>query len=337
MMSPIVLLPSNRLQTPGGPPPRFGIADAFARRGFAAEVIDVNALPRNPFFGRASLYASIDPWRAVTVLLRRRCARAVISYYQSGALLILALRRWLGFRPPVIIVDVGDDTNWPMRARIVAYCLKRADAVFSFSRDQVADLAARHPGVKVHFLPQQIDTRFFSPVSGEGEYILSVGGDVSRDYATLAAAVFDLGQPVVLRTDLVTPDPSRPHVTIASRGSEEDLRTLYRKARIVVVPLLDMRHPGGITTLLEAFACGKPVVVSDARGVRDYLLHEQNCLVVPCGDVEAMRSAVVRLLDDAGLRDRLGRAARQYAVSELSQDRYAARLMEFLTPLQVRG
>lgn len=333
MTPPIVLLPSNRLSRPGAPL-RFPIADAFARLGFAAEVLDVNAAPRNPLAGKASLFASIDPWRAATVLFGRRKARAVVSYYQSGALLILALRRLLGFTPPVVIVDIGDDSNWPTRARIVAYCVRRADAVFCFAREQVAYLARQYPGINVRFLPQQIDTQLYKPGESESDYILSIGNDISRDYATLAEAVFDLGVPVVLRTDIVEPDPRRPHVVLAPRGSEADLRALYQDARIVVLPLKDMRHPGGISSLLEAFACGKAVVVSAARGVIDYLRHEDNCLVVPCGDPDGLRSAVIRLLEDRTLREKLGRAARAYAESELSQDRYVRRLAEALASLR---
>jgi glycosyltransferase involved in cell wall biosynthesis len=326
----VVLLPSNRQQRPDGSRPRFGIADAFERLGFAAEVLDVNEQPRNPLAGRASLFASIDPWRALTVLFRRRKARAIISYYQSGALAILALRRLLGFKPPVVIVDIGDDSNWPMRARIVSYCVRRADAVFCFSRDQVAGLVERHPGAKCRFLPQQIDTAFFMPGSGEGDYILAVGDDLSRDYQTFVQAVEGVSEPVIVRSSKVTP---RAGTTIAPRGSEEALRALYQGAKIVVIALHDMRHPGGISTLLEAYACGKPVVVSNARGVRDYLAHEQHCLVVPCGDADGLKAAVRRLLADADLRKRLGTAARRYAETELSQELYAKRLIDAIAAL----
>lgn len=330
MMPRVVLLPSNRQQRPDGSRPRFGIADAFEQLGFAAEVLDVNERPRNPLAGRASLFASIDPWRAMTVLFRRRKAHAIISYYQSGALVILALRRLLGFTPPVVIVDIGDDSNWPMRARIVSYCVRRADAVFCFSRDQVAGLAERHPGAKCQFLPQQIDTAFFAPEHGEGDYILAVGDDISRDYVAFVAAVDGLDVPVVVRSSKVSP---RAGLTIAPRGSEEALRALYQGAKIVVIALHDMRHPGGISTLLEAYACGKPVIVSNARGVRDYLAHEQHCLVVPCGDIHALKAAIRRLIADHDLRERLGAAARRYAETELSQDLYAARLCDAIAAL----
>lgn len=330
MTGRILLLPSNRLQKPGAPPPKFGIADALVRAGFEAEVLDVNAAPRNPAARKPSLYASIDPWRAFTVLLFRRKAKAVVSYYQSGALLILALRRLFAFKPKVVIVDIGDVTNWPMRARIVSYCIVRADAVFCFAADQAEDLRRRYPRATIRVLPQQIDTELFRPGSEEGDYLLSVGDDISRDYETLANAVFDLGVPVTLRTGKAIHHKA---VTVAPRGSDADLIALYRGAKIVVVPLHDMCHPGGISTLLEAFACGNAVVACSARGIRDYLHHEENCLTVPCGDAEALRSAVVRLLGDDALRTRLGRAARHYAETELSQDRYARRLSAAIAAL----
>ncbi len=329
----IDLLPSNRqaemLRASGETLNRLGVPQALERLGFRVAFLDVHTKPWNPLAGHPSLFSSIDPLRACDVLFHHRKALAIISYYQSGVLLVLALRRLLGFRPKVAIIDIGDDVGWRVRARIVEFCIARADAVFTFASEQALYLRHKYRTDNVHFLRQQVDTLFFAPdTAEEGDYLLSVCGDVSRDYATLKQAVFDSGMPIVLRTNLVQPEPTRyPHVkVIAERQSDAQLRELYRRAKIVVLPLKDMLHPGGITTLLEAFACGNAVVVSDSRGVRDYLRDGENCLVVPCEDPVALRSATERLLADSALRARLGRGARAYAESELSQDRHAQRL-----------
>lgn len=315
---------------------RLGVPQALERQGFRVAFLDVHAKPWNPLAGRPSLFSSIDPLRACDVLFRHRKALTIISYYQSGVLLVLALRRLLGFKPKVAIIDIGDDVGWRVRARIVEFCIARADAVFTFASEQASYLRRKYGTDNVHFLCQQADTVFFSPgTAEEGDYVLSVGGDVSRDYGTLKQAVFDLGIPIVLRTNLVQEEPARyPHVkVITERQSDAQLRELYRRARIVVLPLKDMLHPGGITTLLEAFACGSAVVVSDSRGVRDYLRDGENCLVVPSEDPVALRSAVERLLADSALRERLGRGARSYARTELSQDRHAQRLASAIRDL----
>lgn len=331
-----MLLPSNRqreLLKTGGLN-RLGVPQALERLGFEVEFLDVHKAPLNPLAGKPSLFSSIDPLRALQVLLARRKARAVVSYYQSGALLILALRRWLGFKPLVGIIDIGDDAGWRVRARIVAYCIARVDVVFTFASEQAAYLSEKYRTDKVHFLRQQVDTEFFTPGQGNGGgYVLMVGSDASRDLSTLTKAMFDLGTPVVMRTNLpVQACPS--HVTLIRENlNDEGLRSLYRDADIVVLPLHDTLYPGGITTLLEAFACGKPVVASNSRGIRDYLQDGQNCLVVPCGDDAALRAAVERLLNDAELRQRLGLGARIYAEEQLSQDRHAERLINALSQI----
>lgn len=337
----IVMLPSNRQRDLIGNRSdclnRLGVAEALERLGFRVDFLDVHDRPWNPLAGRPSLFSSIDPLRAAHVLFGRRRARAVISYYQSGVLIVLALRRVLGFRPAVVIIDIGDDEGWRVRTRIVSFCIARADAVFTFASDQAAYLAAKYRTNAIRFLRQQTDTEFFRP-GGEAEedFVLAVGGDISRDYATLEKAIFDLGIPVVLRTTLMAEDRARFHnlTVVRDRLSDLGLRSLYRRAGIVALPLKDMRHPGGITTLLEALACGKAVVASDSRGVRDYLHHEQNCLVVPCGDVGALREAILRLRNDPELRRRLGRNARAYAEKELSQPVHAERLAAAIRSLR---
>jgi len=57
--------------------------------------------------------------------------------------------------------------------------------------------------------------------------------------------------------------------------------------------------------LIEAMAAGVPVVATDAPGIRDVVRHEQNGLLVPVGDPEALAGAIVRLAEDADLRRRL--------------------------------
>ena len=59
---------------------------------------------------------------------------------------------------------------------------------------------------------------------------------------------------------------------------------------------------------LEAMACGAPVVVTDSRGVREYARNGANCLMVPARDQGALAEAIVRLLLDRTLADRLGAA-----------------------------
>lgn len=62
-------------------------------------------------------------------------------------------------------------------------------------------------------------------------------------------------------------------------------------------------------SLLEAMACGLPVIASDVGGVSEILIHEQNGLLVPSRDVMALVSALRRLVSDGALRRTLGTEA----------------------------
>jgi len=57
--------------------------------------------------------------------------------------------------------------------------------------------------------------------------------------------------------------------------------------------------------LIEAMAAGVPVVATNAPGIRDVVQHEENGLLVPVGDVDALRQAIKRVVGDAALRARL--------------------------------
>jgi glycosyltransferase involved in cell wall biosynthesis len=78
--------------------------------------------------------------------------------------------------------------------------------------------------------------------------------------------------------------------------------------------------------LLEAQSWGLAVVASDIPANRALVDDGINGLVVPVGDVDALAAAVIRLLDDAALRARLGRAARERVAREFAMDSVVDRL-----------
>jgi glycosyltransferase involved in cell wall biosynthesis len=72
---------------------------------------------------------------------------------------------------------------------------------------------------------------------------------------------------------------------------------------------------------LEAQAAGVPVVVTDAGGSREAIRHEETGLVVPKADPAKLSQAMLRLLDDPGLRRRMGAAGTARAKREFTMER----------------
>lgn len=89
---------------------------------------------------------------------------------------------------------------------------------------------------------------------------------------------------------------------------------LYQAADIAAVPSL-WREPFGLVAV-EAMAAGLPVVASDTGGLSDIVRPGETGLLVPPGDAEALAAALETLLDDAGLRARMGAAGRIQAETE---------------------
>ena len=107
---------------------------------------------------------------------------------------------------------------------------------------------------------------------------------------------------------------------------------IYNGAQIFVQPSLYEGHP---KTLIEAMACGLPVVGSRVPGIADLVRDGVNGMLCE-PDAGGIRAALETLLADSPLRDRLGAEARRLAVDQFSLDRIAEQEFELLTRLRAQ-
>ena len=80
----------------------------------------------------------------------------------------------------------------------------------------------------------------------------------------------------------------------------------------------------------EYMAMGLPVVTINVAGLNEIARNEQEGLLYPEGDLDALRAAIVRLCDDAALATRLGQAARARVVENFSWQKHAELLEDVL-------
>jgi D-inositol-3-phosphate glycosyltransferase len=99
----------------------------------------------------------------------------------------------------------------------------------------------------------------------------------------------------------------------------DELERLYGRAAVVACP---SRREGFGVVCAEAMAHGRPVVAGDVGGLRDLVVNEETGLLVPPGDVGALRNALQRLLADPGLRRRLGEAGRARIAEHFTWQRF---------------
>lgn len=226
---------------------------------------------------------------------------------------------------------------------------------------EIAAQRLRVPPGKLHHVMPPVDERFWYPLSVPLEdQICSVGWE-ARDYGTLVRAVSGLPvraeiaigiqdfSSSAMETDgqghsqprrfesiggrfthplyqkwraQVLAEGVPPNVSIHNQLSQQALRELYARSRFVVVPLHEADFDAGVTTLCEAMAMGKAVIVTRTQGQADVVREGVSGLYVPPGDARALRQAIEHLLRHPEAAARMGRAGRELAEANHTLDHY---------------
>lgn len=93
-------------------------------------------------------------------------------------------------------------------------------------------------------------------------------------------------------------------------GFRSDIASIFAMSHIVVLPSYGEGIP---KVLVEAAACGRPVVTTDIPGCREAIAPDQSGLLVPPRDARALADAIKHLIENADLRRRMGRTGRRFA------------------------
>ncbi len=187
-----------------------------------------------------------------------------------------------------------------------------------------ADVVEHHPGINLQrYRPVPRRERARPKVLFVGGRFLEKGGE-----DLLAALGGQLGRNVDL--DLVTPAdvPERPGVRVHRLApSDERLLDLQQQADVLCLPTYGDTNPWA---LLEAMACGTPVISTGVGGIPDMLDDGGAGVLVPYGDPRALGEAVFALLADPQRREQLAGRARTRCEERYDARRQFARLAALL-------
>lgn len=221
--------------------------------------------------------------------------------------------------------------------------IRHLDAVILMSRSQRSFFEEHLDPERIFCVPHGIDTHAFAPDSGRpsengARTCLFVGShqrdiEVLRDVATrVVARRSDVRFVVVSDRKVLAELAGLRQVELLHDVQEDELLRLYQSAALLIQPLEDCTANNAI---LEGLSCGLPVVATSVGGVGDYL--DETCgILVPPRDADQMVAAVLRVLEEPGLRRRLSLAARQKAL-EFDWSRSVAQLTSIYARLLEPG
>jgi len=243
--------------------------------------------------------------------------------------------------------DIFQVTRNPVGAWITRETLYRCDLIVALSRalqERVIRLGV-DPS-KIYVIPNGVDTTQFTPLDKKSRepLILFVGSLIPRkgvNYLLQAMPYVFLSVPEY-RLVIVGEGPEKPflhqltkdlgiedRVSFVGDQPHQEVKRWMQRARVLVLPSLE---EGMGVVLVEALACGTPVVASCIDGIKDVVTPEVGILVPPA-DSKAMSEAIVEILRDPERWAEASRSARARAEMYYRWDKIAKRYVELYQTL----
>lgn len=237
----------------------------------------------------------------------RRSARARVL----GGVLGSLLRHRLGRRGVAVLVQNPDDRATVERLGV------RAEAITTIGgsgvdTDTLVPLPEPPPPVTAAYVGRLLADKGVRTLV-EAQALLAARG---RPLDLLLAGEPDPANRASIGSAELEAWKGRPGVRLL--GHVADVREVWRAAHIAV---LGSRREGLPKSLLEAAACGRPIVATDVPGCREIARAGVNALLVPPDDAPALADALDRLAQDPALRQRFGAASRELVAEEFSSAR----------------
>jgi N-acetyl-alpha-D-glucosaminyl L-malate synthase BshA len=296
-----------------------------------------------------SSYALALAAEMIAVTQRERLDLLHVHYAVPHALAAYLARQVLGGAAPKVLVTLhGTDVTRigadPKFSSLTRFAVLAGDGITAPSR-WLAEEAFRQLDLpresSIEVIPNFVDTQRFCPSRRENAPSVRILTHVSNfrplkrvdDVVRIFAHV---REEMPARLHLVGDGPERPRVEalVHSLGLADDVKFFGERADVVeilqesAVFLLPSDTESFGLGVLEAMACGVPVVASKVGGLPEVVLDGETGFLAAVGEVDEMAKRVRRLLTDADLHARMSRAARSRVEAhfqlEPAVDRYQA-------------
>lgn len=258
-------------------------------------------------------------------------------FYPDGVAAAILAKR---LRVPLIITARGTDINvfpsfyWPRK--MILWAAESATRIITVSnalKEKVLELGAAES--KVHVVQNGVDLNLFRPLSGFKKErkdhksickfnFISVGNLVENKGHHLVVEMMKsfpesclkiVGDGPMLGTleKQISEQGLRERVQIRSADTQERLCELYNEADVLI---LASSREGCPNVLLEAMACGTPVVATGVGGVKEIILNRTIGMFVSSRSVKELRSAVHSVIEDKPDRNAIRNNAEKFSWKE---------------------
>ncbi|MCH8923659.1 MAG: glycosyltransferase family 4 protein [Planctomycetes bacterium] len=337
-------------------------AEAFDR-GHDLRVVRVPLSMRR--WGLRSV-AGLRGYAAAYRAVRRVVRQNRIEQVHCGRLLPEGWIAWMLKKScglPYICYVHGEETNYGVASRELAWMMRRvirgADYLIANSRNTARVLGdgwdvpdgkikILHPGVDVQrFVPAARDEAVRAELGWDARpVVLTVGrlqrrkgqDQMIRAWGRIRQAVPDVLYAIVGDGDdrehlrrLIDEHDVADHVQMLGEIDDERMIQCLQQCDLFALPNRDVDgdFEGFGMVLLEAQACGRPVLAGDSGGTSETMRVGETGRIVPCDHPDPLADAVIELLGDEDIRQQMGQAARDWVTERFgweSLSRQAAAL-----------
>lgn len=197
-------------------------------------------------------------------------------------------------------------------------------------------IAVLHPGVDASlFVPAEEDVQFKHQMGWQNRKVIITVGRLQerkgqdmmiratallkKQFPEILYAVIGRGECLDSLQALTAELGLTEHVQLLTEMSDAQMIQAYQQSDVFILPNRTIGNDieGFGMVLVEAQACGIPVIAGDSGGTKETMLLEQSGLVIDCTNAEVICSTVAKLLADPEYSKQMGKVGRQHVESEL--------------------
>lgn len=198
--------------------------------------------------------------------------------------------KWVGFiRANIVVVIQSLPERYKYfhkHERIVKFTkslLKRASVVLTLSDIAQTQLTERFDVKKEKMTTFRfgVDVSFWKPLRHpkHKNYVFTIGNDMNRDIQTLYSALERADTLVHVSNNPIADNNSKGIIRSLTNIPDKHVRQLYREAGVVIIPSISLVYESsGLSTILQAMACGRPVIASYIPTLDEILTNKENVL-----------------------------------------------------------